>query len=336
MKRPFVSIVSHRTKQLLPTIILATLLTGSLARGQSSPLEGKLLIFHAGSLGVPLQLIAAAFEEENPGVVVLREAAGSRTCARKISELGRKCDVFASADYTVIDQLLIPEFADWNIPLATNELVLAYHEQSRGSDQITVDNWFQLLLQPEIAYGRSDPDSDPCGYRSVLTLQLAENFYQQPGLANRLLAKDRDAIRPRETDLLALLDVGQIDYLFIYRSVAFQHDLTILSLPPEINLGHPELATVYATATTEIAGKSPGTTITKQGEPMLYGVTIPHDPPHPELALAFLQFLLTEDKGMRILAAQGQPGAVPSPTPSWDRIPPSLQQFALPMPEVVE
>ncbi|MBU8920681.1 MAG: substrate-binding domain-containing protein, partial [Bacteroidales bacterium] len=70
-----------------------------------------LVIFHAGSLSVPLRRIANLYMEKNPGVNVLLEAAGSRACARKISELGRECGVMASADYTVIDQLLIPDHA---------------------------------------------------------------------------------------------------------------------------------------------------------------------------------------------------------------------------------
>ena len=334
MKTRFVEFKLIGTGRLLLLSLLLFIGSGAVPLATAASLQGELVIFHAGSLGVPFQLIAAAFEEAHPEVIVLREAAGSRTCARKISELGRRCDLFASADYTVIDQLLIPEFAGWNIPLATNELVLAYHKSSRMSDQIDDDNWYHILQRDDITYGRSDPDSDPCGYRSVLTIKLAESHYRQPGLTAALLAKDREAIRPRETDLLALLEVGHIDYLFIYRSVAFQHHLDILSLPAEINLGQPLLADFYRTVTLEIAGKSPGSTITKRGEPMLYGVTIPTDPPHPELALAFMQFLLTEDKGMRILAEQGQPGMVPSPTATWDSIPTSLQQFALPAVEV--
>ena len=62
--------------------------------------------------------------EKYPKVKVLREATGSRTAARKISELHRPADIMASADYTVIDALLIPEHAQWNIKLATNEMVI--------------------------------------------------------------------------------------------------------------------------------------------------------------------------------------------------------------------
>ncbi len=74
----------------------------------------QLIIFHAGSLSLPFEKIIAGFKEENPGVEVVKEIAGSRECARKISELNKPCDVFASADYLVIDNLLITRFADWN------------------------------------------------------------------------------------------------------------------------------------------------------------------------------------------------------------------------------
>ncbi len=311
---------------------LLLLTTGGKGQPAGAPetLQGDLTIFHAGSLSIPMRMMTDIFEAEHPRVKVYLEAAGSRLCARKICELGRKCDLFASADYTVIDQLLIPEFATWNIPLVTNEMVLAYHNASRYSDQINSDNWYRILQRDDVVYGRSDPDSDPCGYRSVLAIQLAEQFYEQPGLTATLLAKDREAIRPRETHLLALLEVGQIDYLFIYRSVAWQHGLEILSLPPEIDLGAPEHEAFYATASVEILGRKPGTTITKRGQAMLYGVTIPTDPPHPVLAEAFLHFLLDPEGGLRILAEQGQASAVPTPTTTWSQLPPQLRRYALP------
>ena len=86
----------------------------------------KLIVFHAGSLAVPFAEIEQEFEKQYPGADVLREVSGSRTCARKIVDLGRECDVIASADYTVIDELLIPEYAEENIKFATNEMVIMY------------------------------------------------------------------------------------------------------------------------------------------------------------------------------------------------------------------
>ncbi len=289
--------------------------------------EEKLIIFHAGSLSVPMQQLKAAFLEEHPGLEIQSEAAGSRSCARKISDLGRDCDVFASADYTVIDQLLIPDFASWNISFASNEMALAYTSDSRYFDEIGSGNWYEILGKDDVAYGRSEPDSDPCGYRTVLCLHLAERYYALP-MAKGLLAKDVNLIRPKETDLLGMLESGVLDYVFIYKSVALQHGLQILELPEEINLGSPELADIYALAGVEISGKTPGSTIKKRGEPMVYGLTIPRGAPNRGKALEFVHFMLSE-KGQAIMEDCGQSSLIASPSSTFKHIPESLREFAL-------
>ena len=159
-------------------VMLALLLMAQIAlAGQKRPdVSGKLVVFHAGSLAVPFREIAGAFMKEYPNVKVLLEAAGSRTCARKVSDLKRPCDVMASADYTVINALLIPEHADWNIKFAANEMTIVYHQSSRASERINQDNWFEVLMEKDVRFGRSDPSADPCGYRAVMTMKLAETI----------------------------------------------------------------------------------------------------------------------------------------------------------------
>ena len=107
------------------------------------------------------------------------------------------------------------------------------------SDQINSDNWYEILLNKNVAFGRSDPNADPCGYRSVLTMKLAEKYYKKVGLAAEMLKKDHKYIRPKEVDLIALLEAGEMDYFFIYRSVAEQHKMKYVILPDEINLKTP-------------------------------------------------------------------------------------------------
>lgn len=291
-------------------------------------LSGDLVIFHAGSLSVPLKAIADSFKKVNPGVNILMEAAGSVESARKITELHKPCDVLASADYTVIDKLLIPRYAGWNIKFASNEMTIVYTGKSRRSGEIDAKNWYSILLENEVQIGRADPNSDPCGYRSVLVMKLAENFYHQKGLADRLLAKNTNNIRPKETDLIALLESGNVDYIFLYRSVAEQHKLKYILLPDEINLKKQELADQYKKVSVEIRGKSAGKFITQIGEPMVYGITISFDAPNKTVAVAFVKFLLTADKGMAILEKLGQPSVVPSSTVSYDNIPDELKPFA--------
>ncbi|MBN2184189.1 MAG: extracellular solute-binding protein [Candidatus Krumholzibacteriota bacterium] len=306
---------------------MIVILSSCAKKGEEKPQE--LIIFHAGSLSVPFKKAAEAYKTEHPGVKILMEAAGSRTCARKISDLGRPCDVMASADYSVINTLLIPDHASWNIRFASNEMVVTYHEGSEGSDGIDSKNWLDILLDSGTAYGRSDPDSDPCGYRTVLTAKLAERYYGREGFADSLLAKDQRYIRPKETDLLALLESSAIDYLFIYRSVASQHGLKYLILPDEINLKEPFLAEYYDSVSVEISGKEPGTRVVKRGAPMVYGVTVPHNAPNRELALSFVEFLLDAEKGLAIMEECGQPPVVPSVSESYDSLPDRLKRFAL-------
>jgi molybdate/tungstate transport system substrate-binding protein len=298
-------------------------------RGGAGEISGKLTIFHAGSLTVPFKEISEAFNREHPGVKVLREAAGSRACARKITDLNRACDVMASADFTVIDTLLIPEHADWNIKFAGNEMVIAFREDSRRADEISADNWCEVLLNKDVAFGRSDPNADPCGYRAILVLRLAEVFYGRPGLVADFLPKDVRYIRPKEVDLLALLEAGAIDYIFIYRSVAEQHKLRILRLPDQINLSKSEFASVYETASVRLTGRRPGTFVTRIAKPIVYGVTIPKNAPNPQLAIVFLKFLLTADKGGAILQNNGQRFVVPSVSTTFENLPEGLRGFAL-------
>ncbi|NPA44122.1 MAG: tungstate ABC transporter substrate-binding protein WtpA [Chlorobi bacterium] len=288
----------------------------------------ELIVFHAGSLSVPFKEIAKEFEKENPNVKVLLEPDGSRKCARKITDLHKECDVMASADYTVIDKLLIPDFADWNIKFASNEMTIVYHDASRRANEINKDNWIDILLKDDVAYGRSDPNSDPCGYRAVLTCKLAEKFYNRKGIADKILAKDNNYIRPKETDLLSLLESNTIDYIFLYRSVAQQHALKYLILQDSINLKLPELKDYYSTVKTEITGKKPGEMITKKGAPMVYGITIPKNAPNYNLAVKFVQFILEKDKGMKIMEEKGQPSLVPSTSETYDKIPDTLKKFA--------
>ncbi|HBZ25514.1 MAG TPA: tungstate ABC transporter substrate-binding protein WtpA [Rikenellaceae bacterium] len=273
-------------------------------------LTGNLIIFHAGSLSMPFKAIADSFMIMNPGVKILAEASGSLDAARKITELKRDCDIMASADYVVIDNLLIPEYAEENIKFATNEMALVYTEKSKYSNEIDSLNWLSYLSRKDVAIGRSDPDSDPCGYRTLLTLELTK---LQSG-KNRevieqietIIAKDRRFIRPKEVDLLALLDAGAVDYIFLYKSVAVQHNLKYLELPKRVNLGDPNYNSTYSQATVSVRGAKPGTKIEIKGEAMVYGVTIMKKAPNRAAAEAFIEFLLDQNGGRKILREMGQ------------------------------
>ena len=313
-------------------VFLAAILFIANAKSQSKSEKpsGELIIFHAGSLSLPMKEVAAEFNKLYPEVKILMESAGSVASARKITDLNRPCDIMASADYAVIDNMLIPKFADWNIKFVSNEMSIVYHEKSRYADKINAKNWYDILMKQDVAFGRADPNSDPCGYRAVLTLKLAEKYYKKPGLAKMIMDKDQNYMRPKEVDLLALLESNSIDYIFLYKSVAIQHQLKYVLLPDDINLKNPALAESYGKVSTEINGKEPGKKDVIRGEPMIYGVTMLRNAPNKTAAFAFLQFLLTNDKGMKIMEKNGQPSVIPQKNDNYVQLPKELKVFAKP------
>jgi molybdate/tungstate transport system substrate-binding protein len=290
---------------------------------------GKLIIFHAGSMSVPLKKIANQYMNENPAVEILLEAAGSRECARKISDLKKDCDIMISADYAVIDELLVPEYAAWNIKFASNEMVVAFTDKSRYNKSITADNFFDILLKNDVAYGRSDPNADPCGYRTVIACNLAETYYKKPGLSEKLQNKDNKYIRPKEVDLLSMLEVSEIDYIFIYKSVAIQHKLKYIELPDSINLKKLELNDYYKNSKVEVTGKTPGSLSVINGEAMIYGLTMIKNAPNPSVAIHFIDFFLSSEKGMKIVVQEGQNSVIPSICSNCNELPGILKPYVL-------
>ncbi|WP_243669464.1 extracellular solute-binding protein [Methanoculleus chikugoensis] len=124
-------------------------------------------VFHAGSLTGPFEKVKAAFEAEHPGVTVLLEPAGSVDCIKKVTENGKPADVLASADYALIPEMMLPDHADWYLTFAKNRMVLTYTNESKYADEITAENWYEILDRDGVRWGGfSDPNSDPCGYRT--------------------------------------------------------------------------------------------------------------------------------------------------------------------------
>ena len=291
----------------------------------------KVVIFHAGSLKVPLAEMEKHFEKIYPSLDIVREFGGSTKMARLISEKGKAADILASADFAVIDKNLIPAKAAWNIRFATNQLVLCYTAKSRYADDVNADNWYEILQKKDVAWGHSDPNLDPCGYRSLMVLQLAEKYYNRPGLVDRLIAnRPKENIRPRAVELVNMLKNGQMDYAWEYLSVAVQNDLKYVRLDDHINLGNYKFDDYYSQATVKVTGKKSGTWIIRKGKSCTYGVTLIKGSTNPEGALLFLQYLLAADGGLEILKSMGQPPFVPCRVPNqadYNALPEKLKQL---------
>ena len=351
-----------RMRSVAMFVVFATLLGGCIQGIQDSKkiTSGQteaevtekivLKVFHAGSLTEPMKAFKKAFEEKYPNVEVQCEAAGSAATIRKVTELGRSADIVASADYTLIPKMMYPDYANWTVMFAKNQIVLAYTDKSKYANEINSENWYQILRRPDVKFGFSNPNDDPCGYRSQMVLQLAELYYNDSKIYDDLVAKHSNLkfveengiyilrmpksedinpdtsklmIRSMEMELIHGIETGEIDYYFIYRSVAQQHNHRFIELPPQIDLSSAEYADIYKKVKVVLAnGKE------VVGKPIVYGITIPESAEHKEYAEKFIELIISKE-GQRILKELGQPPVVPS-VDNVDNLPEDLKEYVKP------
>ena len=260
-----------------------------------------LTIYAAGTLAVPFRQLDTLFEKNNAGVAVQAQFGGSVMMAKRITDLHQDADILAVADYSVIPKYMFanPAHAAWYAGFARNAITFVYTDKSKYANEINAQNWYKILARPGVEIGRSNPDTDPSGYQTVQMLNLAEKFYNAPGLeqsvlANAPLANTRDT----ETALISALQLGQIDYLAIYRSDALQHHLKFIDLPAKINLSDPAQAGFY----------KDGIAHTKNGElsgkPIVYAVTMLNGAKNSALAEKYVALLLGPD-GQAVMKTNG-------------------------------
>lgn len=239
------------------------------AEPRPEPPRDPITVFAAASLARPLKILADSFQRRTR-IPTRAELGGSMEQSRKITELGRTPDVLMLVDDETIAALM-PAHLDWYVRFATNRLVVAYTGRSKHGDSITGDNWWRVLTRRDVSIGRADPNIAPAGKGALALLRRAETYYQRTGLAQQLLARaGTKYVRPNATELAALLETGEVDYILDYESVARQYGFRFVSLPADLV------------------------------DVVLYGISVPRAAVNFSGGVAFAAFVLS-DQGKRIL-----------------------------------
>jgi ABC-type molybdate transport system substrate-binding protein len=130
---------------------------------------------------------------------------------------------------------LVPTHLEWYVRFATNRVVIAYASRSRHGDSITSENWWRMLSRRDVRVGRADPNTAPAGRHAIALLGRVDTYYKRRGLADSILARSPlRYMRPNATELAALLETGEVDYILEYESVARQYGFQFVTLPDEL------------------------------------------------------------------------------------------------------
>jgi len=327
---------------ILVVVLTCGFITYQLAGGGALSVR----IYHAGSLAEPFEEMEKQFEERR-GFDIQRTSFGSVEAIRQVTELHKTPDIIAVADYSLIPKMMSPEYTDWYIKFARNMMVIAYTAESKYAGEIHENNWYDILGKSDVRFGFSNPNLDPCGYRSLMVIQLAEMYYDNSTIFDSLIGANTNItvshdsennvysiyvpetedlgpnvekieIAEKSVNLLAKLTEGSIDYAFEYRSVAVQHGFKFVELPAGIDLSDTEYAGTYEMVKVFSGGKW------HTGKSIVYGVTIPKNAPQRNGAIEFVKFLISQD-GRRILENCGQPPIAPAVASDLDKLPEELR-----------
>jgi molybdate/tungstate transport system substrate-binding protein len=278
----------------------------------------------ADALAMSFGQMVEVFERENPDVEVKLIVEGSVMLLRM--HLLHPADVVVLADHRLIEEVLRPDDADWLAKFATTEVVIARSQASRFTEEITTDNWPEILLRPGVLVGHPDPATDSCGYYARLAWKLADRYHAArfPGLFEKLVEMSPAKYqRPDALGVMALIETRAVDYAFLYRCHAVDHHLPYVRLPNQANLGDPSLAETYATASVDVPDFK-GKVVTMQGHPIFFGLTISKRSRKREVAERFVRFVLCS-RGQEMLRRSDIVPLVPAWSPPWSiRVPQSL------------
>jgi molybdate/tungstate transport system substrate-binding protein len=208
------------------------------------------------------------------------ETYGSAEAARLVAEGAKDPDLVSLADVALFEGPLHP---DWLAEFATNALVVAYDPDSPGGRAVAdagPDGWYRPLLEGSVRFGRTDPDLDPLGYRTLFALELASDHYGTDADL-RAAVPERDQLYP-ETQLLGGFETGAIEAAVVYRNMAVARGYEFLDLPAAVDLSDPSRASAYAEATYTLPG---GRTV--RGGPISYGSTVRRTEPRGAVVETF-------------------------------------------------
>ena len=294
------------TTSIGTTTLTSTALSTSTVTSTSTVIGNPLISYSADAYANVATALLTGFSTST-GVPVAPVTAGGSTADAAAIAAGAPDDVFISSSLSATSSQYLGNLTpNWAIGFATDQIVLAYSNsttQTSATNNIIAlgntaeksnatsdwNNFFTTLVGGTVKIGISSPTEDPGGLRAWLVLEAAGYLYSggnQQAYVSTLLKDQGNVTGASSAALVAPLQAGNIQFLFIYKSAASTDGLNFIPLNSHVNLGSPSLNSYYSKFTyTDSAGTTKGATI-------VICVTIPLSSVNTSEALQFVAYLV--------------------------------------------
>jgi len=248
-------------------------------------------VAYAGSMGSMMEGPLKSAARGDLRLDMHGRAQGSNALARLIASGTIRPDVFIPVTPTPMETVIRAGKAKTAEPIAHTEMVIAYSPKSRFASQFEAAakgsaEWWKVLQEPGMRFGRTDPAADPQGRNIIFTMMLAAKIYQQPDLVQKVLGP---TVNPKqifsEPTVLARLQSGELDASSAYKIQPGPFNLPYISLPKQINLSSENIRAENPDLTLTVNEK------TYYPEPLIYYAAALTDALNPKGAAAFVQWL---------------------------------------------
>lgn len=281
--------------------LTALMLTAAAGLSLQAQASTDIRVTYAGSMGKVMdQSLGPAFAKQNDGKYE-GQGQGAYGMARLLASKKITADVFVSITPGPMQILKDAGLIDGAVPVASTSMVVAYSPKGKFAQQFaqakgTDASWLKVLATPGIKFGRTDPINDPKGQNIIFTLLLAEKYYKQPGIADKILGGHQNPAQTHlEGGLLARLESGQVDAAAGYESEVISEHLPYVALPDEINLSNPDMAKQWYDTVSFSVKDSAGKDKVLHTQPLVYYAAVLKNAPHGAAAgKAFVDFMLSK------------------------------------------
>lgn len=265
-----------------------------------------LISYSADAYSTETSALLSGFSASTGIPVAPVKPGGSFADANQIAA-GAPDDIFVSVALSATGPSYLKNFSsNWAVGFATDQMVLAYSNATQSNSAAasvvaagkqaftsnSTGDWkafFASLTSGSVNLGISNPVTDPAGLRGWLVLEAAGYLYSggnQQAFVNPILSAKGNTTGSNAAALVASLQSGQIQFLFIYKSAAIADHLGYLPLDRHTSLSDPTLNSFYSQFKyTDSAGTTAASAI-------VLVVTVPLVSLNQGAALEFVQYVV--------------------------------------------